>query len=123
MGGVLCRSVELVNAMSPGVVLEIMEVEGDERRGRLIVRLETGESREIKGSKFINRSLRSRLHWSIHVTAVLPGGETARMIFRANYFAENGKVIFRLVGEELRDDPVVIPDLRRLRFFTCVGGN
>ncbi|KAM1247413.1 hypothetical protein ACFX2I_043518 [Malus domestica] len=123
MGGVLCRSVELVNATSPGVVLEIMEVDGDERRGRLIIRLGTRESREIKGSKFINRSLRTRLHRSIHVTAVLPGGETARMIFQANYFAENGKVIFRLVGEELRDDPVVIPDLHRLRLFACVRGN
>ncbi|TQD73635.1 hypothetical protein C1H46_040837 [Malus baccata] len=123
MGGVLCRSVELVNATSPGVVLEITEVEGDERRGRLIVRLGPGESREIKGSKFIKRSLSSRIHRSIHVTAVLSGGKTARMIFRANYFAENGKVIFRLVDEELRDDPVVIPNLRRLRFFCCVGGS
>ncbi|KAM0968717.1 hypothetical protein ACFX13_017332 [Malus domestica] len=123
MGGVLCRTVEVVNATNPGVELDITEVEGDERQGRLIVRLGPGESRYIKGSKFINRSLSSRIHRSIHVTAVLAGGETARRIFYSNYFVEYGKVTFWLAGEELKDDPVVISDPRRLRFFVCDGGN
>ncbi|KAM1022622.1 hypothetical protein ACFX13_044258 [Malus domestica] len=122
MGGVLSRSVKLVNETSPGVVLEITEVESD-GWGRRIVRLGPGESREIKGSKFINRSLRSRIHRSIHVTAVLPGSEPKILILPANYFAENGKVIFRLEEGKLRGDPVLISNFCRLKCFACAGGN
>lgn len=114
MCGGLARSVELVNETSPGVDIELTEVERVERQGRVIVSLRPGERRKIRGTQFINRHRTSSTPRCLHATVKLPGDEPP-LILAANDLAVNGKLKFRLVEGRLSCHPEVISNFRRLR--------